>query len=124
MLPAESPFGPPTAFRLRKTAFLLASPMSHPANGESAPASQPSAPAPAPHAKPKYPGFRVTCNGNYLVTQYVETRITEGGVFYPITPSTEGGEIYQQSFAQGELNVWGHQKVAVETEGEIGRAHV
>jgi pyruvate-ferredoxin/flavodoxin oxidoreductase len=78
------------------------------------PASQPS----AHHAKPKYPGFRVTCNGNQLVTQYVETRITEGGVFYPITPSTEGGEIYQQSFAQGELNVWGVQKVAVETEGE------
>ena len=69
-------------------------------------------------SKPKYPGIRVTCNGNQLVTQHVETRITEGGVFYPITPSTEGGEIYQQSFAQGELNVWGQQKVAVETEGE------
>ncbi|HVT73215.1 MAG TPA: 2-oxoacid:acceptor oxidoreductase family protein [Lacunisphaera sp.] len=65
-----------------------------------------------------YPGIRVTCNGNQLVTQYVETRITEGGVFYPITPSTEGGEIYQGSYAQGELNVWGQQKVAVETEGE------
>ena len=62
---------------------------------------------------PKYPGIRVTCNGNQLVTQYVETRITEGGVFYPITPSTEGGEIYQGSYAQGELNVWGQQKVAV-----------
>jgi pyruvate-ferredoxin/flavodoxin oxidoreductase len=71
-----------------------------------------------PRQKPKYPGLRVTCNGNQLVTQYVETRITEGGVFYPITPSTEGGEIYQQSYAQGELNVWGQQKVAVETEGE------
>jgi pyruvate-ferredoxin/flavodoxin oxidoreductase len=69
-------------------------------------------------AKFPYPGIRVTCNGNKLVTQYVETRITEGGVFYPITPSTEGGEIYQQSFAQGELNVWGQQKVAAETEGE------
>jgi pyruvate-ferredoxin/flavodoxin oxidoreductase len=67
---------------------------------------------------PKYPGVRVTCNGNQLVTQYVETRITEGGVFYPITPSTEGGEIYQGSYAQGELNVWGQQKIAVETEGE------
>ena len=67
---------------------------------------------------PRYPGIRVTCNGNYLVTQHVETRITEGGVFYPITPSTEGGEIYQQSFAFGELNVWGQQKVAIETEGE------
>src|SRR5438445_266729 len=67
---------------------------------------------------PKYPGIRVTCNGNQLVTQYVETRITEGGVFYPITPSTEGGEIYQQSYAQGELNVFGQQKIAVECEGE------
>ena len=82
--------------------------------GEKKPVSQPS----QAHAKPKYPGIRVTCNGNFLVTQYVETRITDGGVFYPITPSTEGGEIYQQSFASGELNVWGAQKVAVETEGE------
>ena len=67
---------------------------------------------------PKYPGIRVTCNGNQLVAGQVETRITEGGVFYPITPSTEGGEIYQGSYAQGELNVWGQQKVAIETEGE------
>src|SRR5712672_3241482 len=67
---------------------------------------------------PKYPGIRVTCNGNQLVTQYIETRITEGGVFYPITPSTEGGEIYQQSYAQGELNVFGQQKIAIECEGE------
>ena len=68
--------------------------------------------------KPKYPGIRITCNGNTLVAKYVETRITEGGVFYPITPSTEGGELYQQAFAQGELDVWGNQKVAIETEGE------
>ncbi|MCF7759516.1 MAG: 2-oxoacid:acceptor oxidoreductase family protein, partial [Cephaloticoccus sp.] len=86
--------------------------MSNPANRDSAASS------PTPSGKPRYPGIRVTCNGNYLVTQYVEIRITEGGVFYPITPSTEGGEIYQQSFAQGELNVWGQQKIAVETEGE------
>src|SRR5688572_3501273 len=100
--------------------------MSTSAAGEMDPASKrvapkidaPPTPAPAARAKPKYPGIRVTCNGNFLVTQYVETRITEGGVFYPITPSTEGGEIYQQSFASGELNVWGQQKVAVETEGE------
>src|SRR5436190_12889845 len=71
-----------------------------------------------PRRSPKYPGIRVTCNGNQLVTQYVETRITEGGIFYPITPSTEGGEIYQASYATGELNVFGAQKVAVETEGE------
>src|SRR5688572_26824722 len=79
---------------------------------------------------PKYPGVPVTCNGNQLVAQYVETRITEGGIFYPITPSTEGGEIYQGSYAQGELNVFGGSKIAIECEGEhaaqgeIGRAHV
>ncbi|MCS1408189.1 MAG: Pyruvate synthase [Verrucomicrobia subdivision 3 bacterium] len=71
-----------------------------------------------PTQKPKYPGIRVTCNGNQLVTEHVEIRITEGGVFYPITPSTEGGEIYQQAFAQGQLNVFGDQKIAVECEGE------
>src|SRR4029079_12369818 len=70
------------------------------------------------HRRPKYPGKRVTCNGNQLVTEHVETRVTEGGVFYPITPSTEGGEIYQQSYAQGELNVFGQQKIAIECEGE------
>jgi len=68
--------------------------------------------------KPKYPGIPVTCNGNQLVTKYVETRVTDGGIFYPITPSTEGGEIYQQSYAQGELNVFGGSKIAVECEGE------
>jgi len=67
---------------------------------------------------PKYPGIRVSCNGNTLVAKYVETRITEGGVFYPITPSTEGGELYQQSQAMGELDVWGNQKIAIEAEGE------
>src|ERR1022692_4865567 len=91
----------------------------------SPPAAAPKKPSSGPHApsrqKPKYPGIRVTCNGNQLVAQHVETRITEGGVFYPITPSTEGGEIYQQSYAQGELNVWGQQKVAIETEGEHRR---
>ena len=60
------------------------------------------------HSKPKYPGVPVTVNGNYLVAKCVETRITEGGVFYPITPSTEGGELYQEAFAMGELDVWGN----------------
>src|SRR5215831_18626193 len=87
--------------------------------------SSPTMAAPAAHTKssphpavPKYPGIRTTCNSNQLVAQYVETRITEGGVFYPITPSMEGGELYQQSYAQGELNVFGQQKIAIECEGE------
>ena len=49
-----------------------------PAAGAKPTASHPSVAS----AKPKYPGFRVTCNGNQLVTQHVETRITDGGIFY------------------------------------------
>jgi pyruvate-ferredoxin/flavodoxin oxidoreductase len=67
---------------------------------------------------PRYPGIRITTNGNQLVSYYTEARITDGGVFYPITPSTEMGENYQLSFAEGNLNVFGGSKLAVETEGE------
>src|SRR6058998_4218791 len=68
--------------------------------------------------KPRYPGIRVTANGNQLVSYHTETRIADAGVFYPITPSTEGGELYQQAFAEGKLNVFGGNTIAVEAEGE------
>ena len=68
--------------------------------------------------KPPYPGIRVTANGNQLVSYHTETRIADAGVFYPITPSTEGGELYQQAFAEGKLNVFGGNTIAIETEGE------
>src|SRR5499427_4051005 len=68
--------------------------------------------------KPRYPGVRVTANGNQLVSYHTETRVADAGVFYPITPSTEGGELYQQAFAEGKLNVFGHNTIAVEAEGE------
>jgi len=68
--------------------------------------------------KPRYPGIRVTANGNQLVSYHTETRIADGGIFYPITPSTEGGELYQQAFAEGNLNVFGRNTIAVEAEGE------
>ena len=69
-------------------------------------------------SRPRYPGIRVTANGNQLVSYHTETRIADGGVFYPITPSTEGGELYQQAFAEGKLNVFGRNTIAVEAEGE------
>ena len=68
--------------------------------------------------RPRFPGVRVTVNGNQLVSYHTEARIAEAGVFYPITPSTEGGELFQQSFAEGRLNVFGRSTLAVETEGE------
>ena len=65
----------------------------------------------------KYPGTRVTTNGNTLVSQ-TESLMAEAGVFYPITPSTEMGEIFQQSYAQGKLTAFGETLTAVEAEGE------
>ena len=64
--------------------------------------------------KPRFPGIRVTANGNQLVSYHTEARIADAGIFYPITPSTEGGELYQQAFAEGKLNVFGGNTIAVE----------
>ncbi len=68
--------------------------------------------------KARYPGIRVTANGNQLVSYHTETRIADAGVFYPITPSTEGGELFQQAYAEGHLNVFGNNTLAIEAEGE------
>jgi pyruvate-ferredoxin/flavodoxin oxidoreductase len=68
-------------------------------------------------SKVKYPGTRVTTNGNQLVAQ-TEARICDCGVFYPITPSTEQGENFEMSVAQGTQTVFGDQVKAVEAEGE------
>ena len=68
--------------------------------------------------KARYPGIRITANGNQLIAYHTETRVADAGVFYPITPSTEGGELFQQAYAEGNLNVFGHNTIAIETEGE------
>ena len=66
----------------------------------------------------RYPGIRVTANGNQLVSYLTETRIADAGIFYPITPSTEGGELFQQAYSEGHLNVFGQSTLAIEAEGE------
>jgi pyruvate-ferredoxin/flavodoxin oxidoreductase len=66
----------------------------------------------------RYPGIRVTANGNQLVSYHTATRVADAGVFYPITPSTEGGELFQQAYAEGKLNVFGGNTIAIEAEGE------
>src|SRR5947207_1052693 len=68
--------------------------------------------------RPLFPGIRVTANGNQLVSYHTETRVADAGVFYPITPSTEGGELFQQAFAEGRLNVFGRNTLAIEAERE------
>src|SRR5262245_57375280 len=69
-------------------------------------------------ATPRYQGIRVIANGKQIVSSHTETRIADAGIFYPIPPSTEGGELYQQAFAEGNLNVFGRNTLAVESEGE------
>ena len=64
--------------------------------------------------KYRFPGIRITTNGNQLVSYHTEARITDGGIFYPITASTEMGELYQLAYAEGKLNVFGRQKIAIE----------
>ena len=66
---------------------------------------------------PKYPGIRITSNGSQLVSG-TESLAAEAGVFYPITPSTEMGEFFQNSYAKGELNAFGKSLTAIEAEGE------
>jgi len=68
--------------------------------------------------RPRFPGIRITTNGNQLVAYHTEARITEGGVFYQDTPTTEMGENYQLAFAEGKLDVFGRTKIAIEAEGE------
>lgn len=67
---------------------------------------------------PRFPGVRVVSNGNQLVAYHTEARVADAGIFYPITPSTEMGELFQLSFAEGKLNVFGRPKIAIEAEGE------
>jgi pyruvate-ferredoxin/flavodoxin oxidoreductase len=69
------------------------------------------------NAKPKYPGKRVTTNGNSLVCE-TEQLICDAGVFFPITPSTEMGELFQNAYAKGQLNAFGRSLTAIEAEGE------
>jgi len=68
-------------------------------------------------SNPRFPGKTVTINGNQLVA-HTEARIADCGVFYPITPSTEQGEHFEQSVAAGTLTVFGDPVKAVEAEGE------
>ena len=69
-------------------------------------------------SKTKYPGISIATNGYQLVSLYTEARITEAGVFYPIEPSTEMGEMCEFARAKGRLNVFGRPNLPIESEAE------
>ena len=69
-------------------------------------------------SKLRYPGIRVVTNGNQRVSYCTEARIIDSGVFYPIRPSPQAGEMYRLALAEVKLNVFGRPKVALEADGE------
>jgi pyruvate-ferredoxin/flavodoxin oxidoreductase len=66
---------------------------------------------------PQYPGLPAVINGNGAVA-HVMKHVCGGVIGYPITPSTEIAELFEQARAEGMLNVWGKHPFFVETEGE------
>ncbi|MFQ5612539.1 MAG: 2-oxoacid:acceptor oxidoreductase family protein [Anaerolineae bacterium] len=72
---------------------------------------------------PKYPGRRVTTDGNSAVV-WVETAASEAAGAYPITPSTQMGEGWAEAVAAGKLNAFGRPLIFIEPEGEHAAAGV
>ena len=78
-------------------------------------AKTPAAKSPSP--APKYPGKETVINGNGAVA-HVMQHVCDGVIGYPITPSTEIAELFEQARSEGGINVWGRHAFFVETEGE------
>jgi pyruvate-ferredoxin/flavodoxin oxidoreductase len=69
----------------------------------------------------KYPGISTTADGSQAVV-WVEQNITQGGLGYPITPTTNMGAFYQLAVANGYLNLWGEPLIFIEPESEHSSA--
>jgi len=65
----------------------------------------------------RYPGIPTVINGNGAVA-HVMSHVCGGVIGYPITPSTEISEIYEEFRAKGGCNAWGHHPFFFEPEGE------
>lgn len=65
----------------------------------------------------KYPGLASIINGNGAVA-HVMSHVCGGVIGYPITPSTEISETYENFRAGGGCNVWGRHPFFYEPEGE------
>jgi len=64
-----------------------------------------------------YPGIPTVINGNGAVA-HVMSQVCGGVIGYPITPSTEISELYEEFRAKGGCNVWGRHPFFFEPEGE------
>ncbi|OGQ36680.1 MAG: pyruvate ferredoxin oxidoreductase [Deltaproteobacteria bacterium RIFCSPHIGHO2_12_FULL_43_9] len=70
-----------------------------------------------------FPGIQTTTDGSTAVA-WVETRACSGAGAYPITPSTNMGNIFEQAVSNGAKNVWGETLVFLEPESEHSAASV
>ena len=73
--------------------------------------------------KAKYPGIPTAMDGNTAVAR-CERESSDGAGAFPITPSTQMGEMFQAEAAAGHLNISGDPLIFVEPEGEHASAAV
>jgi pyruvate-ferredoxin/flavodoxin oxidoreductase len=72
---------------------------------------------------PRFPGVRVALDGSSAVVA-METAASEAAGAYPITPSTQMGEGWAATVADGQRNVNGRKLLFFEPEGEHAAAAV
>ncbi|MDH5753207.1 MAG: 2-oxoacid:acceptor oxidoreductase family protein, partial [Deltaproteobacteria bacterium] len=77
----------------------------------------------AKQEKFKYPGVRAAMDGNSAVI-LCERESTDAAGAYPITPSTQMGELWSANAADGYLNIAGRPLIFIEPEGEHAAAAV
>lgn len=71
----------------------------------------------------KYPGIRDAMDGNTAVIM-CERESTDAAGAYPITPSTQMGELWAEERSKGHINISGRPLIFVEPEGEHAAAAV
>ncbi|HSN84127.1 MAG TPA: 2-oxoacid:acceptor oxidoreductase family protein [Polyangiales bacterium] len=71
----------------------------------------------------KYPGSRAALDGNTAVIM-CERESSDAAGAYPITPSTQMGELWAEATAAGHINVSGRPLIFIEPEGEHAAAAV
>jgi pyruvate-ferredoxin/flavodoxin oxidoreductase len=71
----------------------------------------------------KYPGSRAALDGNTAVIM-CERESSDAAGAYPITPSTQMGELWAEAAAAGHINISGRPLIFIEPEGEHAAAAV
>jgi pyruvate-ferredoxin/flavodoxin oxidoreductase len=74
-------------------------------------------------AQYKYPGVKAAMDGNTAVIR-CEREASDAAGAYPITPSTQMGELWAEAAAQGHQNISGRPLIFIEPEGEHAAAAV